>query len=111
MKKCPSELQLEAFIRESAGGAGGAESKPGTGPSEPGGSAVFSPGGVGFGDSNTMDGSSWWYGSIRPANPVVSQTASVSGEGHTYMLQLCNLLMKVGSFSNNHVKLSAMCIS
>ncbi|KAG2613498.1 bZIP transcription factor RISBZ5-like isoform X1 [Panicum virgatum] len=75
MKKCPSELQWEAFIRESAGGA---ESKPGTGPSEPGGSAVFSPGGVGFGDSNTMDGSSWWYGSIRPANPVVSQTASVS---------------------------------
>ena len=51
MKKCPSELQLEAFIRESAGGAGGAESKTGTGPSEPGGSAVFSPGGVGFGDS------------------------------------------------------------
>ncbi|KAG2607761.1 hypothetical protein PVAP13_4NG271600 [Panicum virgatum] len=25
-----------------------------------------------------MDGSSWWYGSIRPANPVASQTASVS---------------------------------
>ena len=49
MKKCPSELQLEAFIRES--GAGAAESKPGSGPSEPGGSGVFSPGGVGFGDS------------------------------------------------------------
>ena len=32
-------------------------------------------------EQNTMDGSSWWYGSIRPANPVASQTASVSGKG------------------------------
>jgi hypothetical protein len=50
MKKCPSELQLEAFIRGS--GEGAAESEPtGSGPSEPGGSGVFSPGGFGFGDT------------------------------------------------------------
>ncbi|KAJ1260253.1 hypothetical protein BS78_10G217700 [Paspalum vaginatum] len=58
MKKCPSELQLEAFIRESG----------------------YLPG-VGFSDSNAMDGtgsSSWWYGSPRMPNPVASQTASVS---------------------------------
>ncbi|RCV22030.1 hypothetical protein SETIT_4G187300v2 [Setaria italica] len=81
MKKCPSELQLEAFIRESGEGAvsGAAESKPsGSGPSEPGGSGVFSPGGIGFGDTSAMDGNSWWFGSIRPANPVASQTASIS---------------------------------
>lgn len=50
MKKCPSELQLEAFIRGS--GEGAAESEPtGSGPSEPGGSGAFSPGGFGFGDT------------------------------------------------------------
>nr|CAB3471080.1 unnamed protein product [Digitaria exilis] len=57
MKKCPSELQLEAFIRESGEGAGGAarsmlgrgEDSSG-GLDELGGSGVFSPG-IGFGDS------------------------------------------------------------
>jgi hypothetical protein len=53
MKKCPSELQLEAFLRESGGGSA-AESKSGSGPGEPGGSGVFSPGGVGFGDSDLI---------------------------------------------------------
>ena len=58
MKKCASELQLEAFIRESGADARAAagRSNPGCGgPGEPGGSGVFSPGGalpgVGFADS------------------------------------------------------------
>ncbi|XP_066377130.1 bZIP transcription factor RISBZ5-like [Miscanthus floridulus] len=81
MKKCASELQLEAFIRESGAAAG--RSNPGCGgPGEPGGSGVFSPGGalpgVGFADSNTMDDSSWWYGSVRTPNPDMSRAASIS---------------------------------
>ncbi|XP_066376420.1 bZIP transcription factor RISBZ5-like [Miscanthus floridulus] len=85
MKKCASELQLEAFIRESGADARAAagRSNPGCGgPGEPGGSGVFSPGGalpgVGFADSNTMDDSSWWYGSVRTPNPDMSRAASIS---------------------------------
>ncbi|CAD6335958.1 unnamed protein product [Miscanthus lutarioriparius] len=87
MKKCASELQLEAFIRESGDDARAAAGRgnPGCGgPGEPGGSGVFSPGaggalpGVGFADSNTMDESSWWYGSVRTMNPDMSRTASIS---------------------------------
>ncbi|KAG0515489.1 hypothetical protein BDA96_10G283200 [Sorghum bicolor] len=83
MKKCASELELEAFIRESgdddARAAATGRSNHGCGgPGEPGGSAVvFSPG-VGFAESNTMDDSSWWYGSVRTPNPVMSRTASIS---------------------------------
>ena len=60
MKKCASELQLEAFIRETGADAraDAGRSNPGCGgPGEPGGSGVFSPGaggalpGVGFADS------------------------------------------------------------
>jgi hypothetical protein len=56
MKKCASELELEAFIRESgdddARAAAAGRSNHGCGgPGEPGGSAVvFSPG-VGFAES------------------------------------------------------------
>ncbi|XP_066370591.1 bZIP transcription factor RISBZ5-like [Miscanthus floridulus] len=87
MKKCASELQLEAFIRESGDDARAAAGRgnPGCGgPGEPGGSGVFSPGaggalpGVGFADSNTMDESSWWYGSVRTMNPDMSRTAFIS---------------------------------
>jgi len=64
MKKCASELQLEAFIRESGDDARAAAGRgnPGCGgPGEPGGSGVFSPGaggalpGVGFADSVSTD--------------------------------------------------------
>ncbi|KAG8075021.1 hypothetical protein GUJ93_ZPchr0006g43080 [Zizania palustris] len=75
MKKCASELELEAFIREDAAaktgeGAGGVVA------------GVFSPGelsGLGFADSNTLDdGSSgnhlWWPESIRTPRAAVSTT-------------------------------------
>jgi hypothetical protein len=53
MKKCASELELEAFIRESgedARAAAGGSSPGCGGSSDPGGSGVFSPG-FGFADS------------------------------------------------------------
>ncbi|KAL5199654.1 hypothetical protein ABZP36_020857 [Zizania latifolia] len=81
MKKCASELELEAFIREDAAGGGGGRSKTGEGA---GGvvAGVFSPGelsGLGFADSNTLDdGSSgnhlWWPERIRTPRPAVSTT-------------------------------------
>ncbi|XP_062229482.1 bZIP transcription factor RISBZ5-like isoform X2 [Phragmites australis] len=87
MKKCASELELEAFIREGGGDAGGFD-EPGGGRAS---SGVFSPAGVqpdiGFGDPNTMDASSddnqWWPRSIRTPRPDAStavewQTASIS---------------------------------
>nr|AMY26728.1 bZip112 [Zea mays] len=80
MKKCASELELEAFIRESgedARAAAGGSSPGCGGSSDPGGSGVFSPG-FGFADSDTMDGGSWWYGNVRTPNPVMSQAASIS---------------------------------
>ncbi|XP_062178746.1 bZIP transcription factor RISBZ5-like isoform X2 [Phragmites australis] len=92
MKKCASELELEAFIREDAAHADAGRNKPSgrahaAGFDEPGGSGRFSPGagglpGIGFGDPNTMDESSWWFGGVRTPDPalpttVESQTASI----------------------------------
>ena len=71
MKKCPSELQLEAFIREEAGAG---DRKPGV--LSPGDGArksgVFSPGDgeMSVLDQSTLDGSGgghqlWWPESVR----------------------------------------------
>ncbi|KAL6874032.1 hypothetical protein ACP4OV_014114 [Aristida adscensionis] len=82
MKKCASELELEAFIREGARGGG-----PRAGGLDEAGE--FSPaaagGGIGFGDQNTVDGSSddgpWWSRSVRaPPHPATAvwQAPSIS---------------------------------
>ena len=84
MKKCPSELELEAFIREDDADAERKQHGHGAD------AGVFSPGGLsglGFGDSNTMGGSSasrlWWSESVRTPHAAVStsvesQTACLS---------------------------------
>uniref|UniRef100_A0A0E0LEC0 BZIP domain-containing protein n=1 Tax=Oryza punctata TaxID=4537 RepID=A0A0E0LEC0_ORYPU len=80
MKKCASELQLEAFIREEAGdrklrGGGGAEG---------GGAGVFSPGDgeMSVFDQNTLDGSGgghqlWWPESVRTPPRAAAFSATV----------------------------------
>ncbi|GJM97767.1 hypothetical protein PR202_ga14719 [Eleusine coracana subsp. coracana] len=91
MKKCPSELQLEAFIREDAAArrnepsgrpqAGGLD-EPGGGRASSGAFSLTASRlpGIGFGDQqqSTMDGSSddnlWWSGSIRTPQPASSTT-------------------------------------
>jgi len=37
-------------------------------------------------EQNTMDDSSWWYGSVSTPNPDMSRAASISGKAHTALL-------------------------
>lgn len=79
MKKCASELELEAFLRCRGAAAGGAEQKPGHGADGADGpfGGVFSAAdlsGFGFGDSNTLNGS------IQ--NHLWSQSPNLGGARH-----------------------------
>ncbi|XP_047090583.1 bZIP transcription factor RISBZ5-like [Lolium rigidum] len=87
MKKCASELELEAFIREHLAGAHVDAERDS--PVSPGQGAVFSPGGglpgLCFGDSNALGlegsnaGHSWWSDGLgTPHHHTVSTTAAVS---------------------------------
>lgn len=101
MKKCASELEFEAFIRQhlAAAEAEAQRGRPGHGPDdggfgEPGARAdVFSPGGLPglcFGDSSALElqesnaGHLWWSEGLRAPphhtvpTPTQSQTAAIS---------------------------------
>uniref|UniRef100_A0A0A9DPA2 BZIP domain-containing protein n=1 Tax=Arundo donax TaxID=35708 RepID=A0A0A9DPA2_ARUDO len=88
MKKCPSELELEAFIRgreDAAAAAAAAEKKPGhvaAGQAPFGAGGVFPAGGgdlsgFSFADSNTLNGSipnHLWSHSHNARHPAISTT-------------------------------------
>ncbi|KAM0832038.1 hypothetical protein ACQ4PT_065147 [Festuca glaucescens] len=89
MKKCASELELEAFIREHLAAAEVEVEAERDRPGEPGQGGVFSPGsglpGLCFGDSNALGlegsnaGHSWWSDGLgTPHHHAVSTTAAVS---------------------------------
>ncbi|CAN6243245.1 unnamed protein product [Urochloa humidicola] len=108
MKKCASELELEAFIHvheDAAAAAVAAEHKPGhdIAAQAPFGAGVFSPGdlpGFSFADSNTLNGSipnHLWSHNPNARHPAVSTTiesqSSISAASPT---SATNLYLKEG---------------